>query len=911
MYVIYPADDLISLLITREYTTRSRSSGLSPVVPQTPPAPRDVNGNRSPQYQNPNSNLQPSSSTEQLDNQQYQFSPSTQHQDLSDIFSQQLRDQHNIHHHYESRESSLEKTFAADLKRVQLTSASATSSTGELLFGSSSQRVAQHQPRARSSTPVAVVDRSLSVTEERRVSRPFLKEDSIEANGSSAKNKPKRSVSFNTFDRKQSQQKQLEDPTLFGSKTALANGYSSAVTTSRLNLNRRVSPAPDLVETRQGFGSSSNINTSPSSNTGGSKSSSLIKKGKSWLPKISFSIQEEREEHPSAGATAATTQPTTSSVPSGPPTAPPEPADSFAEFLGKSYRGAATSSSFQKQQQQPTPTSSKGQRGVSPASASSATPTSGHQRFNFLTGGKSSSGVGSGLSGGVASGIGLGIGIASGMAGVNGGVSSIGSMLSLGMGHHGAGHLIAGQLVDANSLKDCVHPSLNESLKTHNSLSFKVIRIVSDFTQQLSQLHEQHAVQLQMLIENYRKRNAELRKERPPCNSSMFQIWETLLQEVEIDSQAHSDISASLARQVARPLLEKTFCLKIQSRKVFAHRESFETVLSKTEALLAKAYRDYSDACMQHIQMCSNQSLAQYYEAHNAYIQQLRGTNSMLKEYHSETLPALLQELEDVYVDLCKELSDSVMLGSEIIQTGSPETNRRYDQLAAICRNVNGIQDLRDFVKTMVVPAGTTPRHAFTLPLPLLTAAAGSEEYANQDLSHVPVLKDELIMDRLVTNSIRNRIEGLKKEMAELEAETRPIQDSLDTLVRMQQRSLDSNLYNKANELQEEISMKRFDLRVAQMQIAALRAQRELFGPIAKSEMSSSGMKGGKIPGGDAASMAGEDQSTGSGGSGGKNSDRKMSAATAQTMKSKWLKAFKSLKTAPSNSSGAAKEVEK
>lgn len=30
----------------------------------------------------------------------------------------------------------------------------------------------------------------------------------------------------------------------------------------------------------------------------------------------------------------------------------------------------------------------------------------------------------------------------------------------------------------------------------------------------------------------------------------------------------------------------------------------------------------------------------------------------------------IFQELEDVYVDLCKELSDSVMVGSEIIATG-------------------------------------------------------------------------------------------------------------------------------------------------------------------------------------------------------------------------------------------------
>jgi hypothetical protein len=32
-------------------------------------------------------------------------------------------------------------------------------------------------------------------------------------------------------------------------------------------------------------------------------------------------------------------------------------------------------------------------------------------------------------------------------------------------------------------------------------------------------------------------------------------------------------------------------------------------------------------------------------------------------------------------------------------------------------------------------------------------------------------------------------------------------------------------LYNKANELQEDISMKRFDLRVAQIHLAAVRAQ--------------------------------------------------------------------------------------
>jgi hypothetical protein len=37
---------------------------------------------------------------------------------------------------------------------------------------------------------------------------------------------------------------------------------------------------------------------------------------------------------------------------------------------------------------------------------------------------------------------------------------------------------------------------------------------VSDFTQQLSHIYEHHAEEMQLLVSNFRKRNAELRKER-------------------------------------------------------------------------------------------------------------------------------------------------------------------------------------------------------------------------------------------------------------------------------------------------------------------------------------------------------------------------------------------------------------
>jgi hypothetical protein len=68
----------------------------------------------------------------------------------------------------------------------------------------------------------------------------------------------------------------------------------------------------------------------------------------------------------------------------------------------------------------------------------------------------------------------------------------------------------------------------------------------------------------------------------------LFTVWDSLLQETELDASVHTDIAAALSRSVSRPLLEKTFHMKIQSRKVFTNRESFENLLAKTEDLLMK-----------------------------------------------------------------------------------------------------------------------------------------------------------------------------------------------------------------------------------------------------------------------------------------------------------------------------------
>lgn len=421
-------------------------------------------------------------------------------------------------------------------------------------------------------------------------------------------------------------------------------------------------------------------------------------------------------------------------------------------------------------------------------------------------------------------------------------------------------------------LKDLGHPGLNEALKSHNSVTFKLVKTVSDFTENLAQLYEQHAEALQVLVSGYRKRNGELRKERPACQSNLFHAWETFLQEIEADSQATIDVASSLSRQVSRPLLERSFYRKVQSRKVFTHRESFDTIISKTEEKLSKCRIDYKQCYIAHRQNPTQLTLTQYIDSHNAYVQQLHATNAMLEAYHCETLPQLMQELEEIYNDLCNIVAEAVLQGAEAIAAKALEQARRYDSLANQCKSVSPSQDLGFFVRSLPVPSNAqrVPKKAFAPPQ---TQGEGGEDLSTdygigiQDPTS-SALRNELVVDKGASIQVRPSLEALKRESTELEIQIKQLQDSVDALVRSQIRGIESQLYNKANEIQEDISMKKFDLRAKQIHLSAVRAQKELFL--------------GRI---DPGSPRGE---------------RKMSSSSSSSMKTKWLKAFRSLKPAGS-----------
>ncbi|KYM94960.1 SH3 and cysteine-rich domain-containing protein 2 [Cyphomyrmex costatus] len=408
-------------------------------------------------------------------------------------------------------------------------------------------------------------------------------------------------------------------------------------------------------------------------------------------------------------------------------------------------------------------------------------------------------------------------------------------------------------------------------------------RIVSEFAQELGAAMESHSANVRRLVDEFRGRSGDSRIDV----GGMRRVWESLLRQVEADAASHLDLAAVLQQQLSRPTLEASFHRKLQSRKtlsllgyritgaltsslqltnvpqVFAHRDAYEQVVSKTEEKLQRARLDYKRT---YAALLTNEAgggaeqelKRAYLESHNAYILQLRATNAITERYQFHCLPGLLGEIAEVYEELCGLACKCVAGISDAAGERSGEQAKRYQIVAKEAQAVIPSNDLQALARNLSVNA--TPRKP---PRRLYVAPAPPEQIPMERISQIPTLRDELVPTGTSTLPL---MEDLKHEYDSLSQEIGRLQDALDALVRMQRKSAESNLYTKVAELQEDISLKRLDLGVAQLRLAAVQAQKELFG------------------GGEAGQPDGM-------------TSRKMSNGSTGSPKLKWLKAFKSLKT--------------
>jgi len=210
---------------------------------------------------------------------------------------------------------------------------------------------------------------------------------------------------------------------------------------------------------------------------------------------------------------------------------------------------------------------------------------------------------------------------------------------------------------------------------------------------------------------------------------------------------------------------------------------------------------------------------------------------------------------------------ESLTVGAKTITENTLNMNNRWMKTSDDVRQISAVKDITSFLSCLTVPDFVpVTKHQFSPP-PL-------KEVTN-DLG-LPIKTCDLVLDRVVSETARKRHEQLRTETKTLETNIKLLSEAVESLIRIQAKNLDQQLFNKANEIQEEISRKRFDLQCAQIKLAGMRAQKELFAAKASNENESKGSVEGVPAGGPR--------------------ERKVSTSSTPNMKSKWVNAFKNIK---------------
>jgi len=444
--------------------------------------------------------------------------------------------------------------------------------------------------------------------------------------------------------------------------------------------------------------------------------------------------------------------------------------------------------------------------------------------------------------------------------------------------HQGREQLIVEMGHEGLMIRDLVHPALTDPLRNHQNSTFKLIKLISDFNYQLAKIHEQHATDMAHLVEAFRKKTNEVMSSGPRSVNTIAIAWEQWMADVMQDSASHTEISATLGRNVAKPLLEKTFHMKIQSRKVFKQREAFERMINENEDRTTKSHIDYRKSWTNHVEQQDPHSLAKYLESHNGYVGQIHNVNGMIDYYYEECLPHLLQEFDDVYHDVADVVLDSMSEGSKKITEKTENMTARWQKTSEAVKTISAEKDIASFISAITIPDYVpVTRHNFAPPPPKEVTKKNdiqSQSFGNIQEAGLPVKSCEIVVDRTVAGPARIRHDQLKQEESLMDDQIRVNAEAVESLNRILSKNLDQQLFNKANEIQEEISRKRYDLRCYQIKLSGIRAQKRLFDKTVKQE--------------DDSLIAVQ-----SGGA---------SAKVTGRIKSKWVNAFKNVKgSQPSN----------
>lgn len=370
-------------------------------------------------------------------------------------------------------------------------------------------------------------------------------------------------------------------------------------------------------------------------------------------------------------------------------------------------------------------------------------------------------------------------------------------------------------------LRNLPHPNVNEILKSNTQSAIKLLKTVGEFAYKVASAKEQLGNQLLSIVESFRKKNADMKRDRSALSSAVS-CWETLLGEYEKQAQDLLKISSSLLRQVNTVVFDEVVKKKAITKKIFSFRESSENQIEKADEVLQKNHKEYSDACsklaklqnigaeagkQEHVQtLCHN--------THNAYVLQLNTVNNMNRVFYTTTLPEMLDDLQLVQEDISESLRVAFCDCSKIEKDNVVDSVQRLDNIEHMFQLMNSRADISTFVQANNPGTFKPPNKSYSKP---------------EDSHVLNVVDNRLYLVDVTEPVLKRKYIALQKKLRNYDTVIKKDQEAVKSLKQLQESYSDNPSYGNASEVEDDLLKQKNELRTKEWFRCVAKEQTKLF----------------------------------------------------------------------------------
>ncbi|CAF3572491.1 unnamed protein product [Rotaria socialis] len=376
------------------------------------------------------------------------------------------------------------------------------------------------------------------------------------------------------------------------------------------------------------------------------------------------------------------------------------------------------------------------------------------------------------------------------------------------------------------SFLDFSHPQVWHKLVEYTEVTISLAQLITDFTNQWARICLGTSAQLQQLVNDFRKKTHSEVRAKCQLGGMMYDIWESLLLESEIEAQSLQKVAHVMEQLIYRKLATCINNKALQLSIYKDNRRDLDEILSKGHEFVKELQNKYA-AVYNTAGVTVDADVF-----HNEYMLELVGVNSLYSKYKYNILPELLQGMEKSQLETIDTICQNIQMMASVLQEYHEQRQSSFASFVVTSRITNANEELETYICTideMNDSSTSTPVHiqfeSFVSPVNSNSHVQNSVSNNNNNeqliIYATPVIQMQLSSHCKET---LNRLKDIKKEKLSLLAIVNPQTLKIPVKQHNDQQQSDKKILSQISDLMKG----KHHLRLIELEESVLLAQQDL-----------------------------------------------------------------------------------